>query len=391
MNLVVESTKTSRPNRRAESPLVLHARVVTGAGGGPDKTILNSPRHLAELGYQSLCAYLRPPGDSGFASIEQRAEVLDAPLVTFDDRGPLDWRVFRRLLKLCREKNVAVWHGHDYKTNLFGLLLRRFKPMKLVTTVHGWVKHTRRTPLYYRIDKRCLKRYDRVICVSEDLEEECRFLGVREDRCRLIHNAIDEQMFRRERTPQEARTQLGFVPKRPLIGAVGRLSDEKGFDRLLRAVGSLVKRGVDVGLIIVGDGDQREKLESLIEELDLRDHVRLLGHLNDVLDLYQAMDVFALSSLREGLPNVVLEAMSLETPVVATRVAGVPGLIAHRENGLLVEPGHVEQLATALGDLLSNPQRRHELARAARSTIEADYSFRSRMQKVAAIYDELFE
>ena len=137
-------------------PVVFDARVITGSGGGPDKTILNSPRFLEPLGYRMLCGYLTPPGDPGFADIERKAAKYGAPLFAVADRGPTDWRIVPKLLKICREENVAIWHGHDYKTNAFGLLLKQFWPMRLVTTLHGWVKQTSRTPMYYRIDRLCL-------------------------------------------------------------------------------------------------------------------------------------------------------------------------------------------------------------------------------------------
>ena len=156
---------------RTAATVVLDARVVTGSGGGPDKTILNSPRFLDPLGYRMLCAYLRPPNDAGFEVIRKAAAKYNAPLVEVDDRGPWDWRVVTELLDVCRREKVAIWHGHDYKTNALGLLLKRFWPMRLVTTVHGWVHHTARTPLYYRLDQMCLPRYERVFCVSDDLFE----------------------------------------------------------------------------------------------------------------------------------------------------------------------------------------------------------------------------
>jgi len=376
--------------RRVKRPVVLHVRVVTGAGGGPEKTILNSPRFLDSLGYASHCAYLRPPGDDGFSSVTCRAEALQAPLIPIDDRGPLDTSVVRELTKLCKSNNVAVWHGHDYKSNFLGLLIRRRWPMTLVTTVHGWVaRGTWKTWLYRQIDKACLKRYERVLCVSDDLFEECRRIGVPAERCVLVPNAIDEEAYRRTMSTAEAKRKLGFPADRPLVGAIGRLSEEKGFDRLIQAVDVLVQQGVDVGLAIAGEGNRRAALESLISQRGLSERVQLLGHRSDVSDLYQAMDVFALSSIREGLPNVVLEAMALETPVVATRVAGVPRLICDGENGLLVDSGDAGQLAAAIGDLLARPQQREAFARAARKAIEERFSFRVRMEKVAAIYDEL--
>lgn len=376
-------------NRTRPPVVVLDPRVVTETGGGPEKTILKSPAFLAPAGYRMICAYMHPPTDPGFALLRRKAEQWQAPLLSIPDRGPLDWRVPARLLALCRKEGVRIWHGHDYKSNLLGLLLRPFHRMRLVTTVHGWVKHTSRTPLYYRVDKLCLPRYELVLCVSPDLYEECLALGVAKRRCVLLENGIDLKENTRRHTPVEAKQKLQIRPDRFLVGAVGRLSSEKGFDLLARAVGQLRRDGLAADLVVVGEGDERRRLEALIAELGLGDHVRLLGYRADLPDWYEAMDVFALSSLREGLPNVLLEAMALETPVVATRIAGVPRLVRHEENGLLVEPGSVEGLATALGRLLRDPDLRGRLSRAGRRTVEADYSFAVRMDKLRLLYDRM--
>ncbi len=385
---------TTRPAARADSavslPVVLHARVVSGAGGGPEKTILSSPRFLQELGYQGVCAYMRPPGDAAFEALRKRAAQWDAPLEVIDDRGAWDLRVVTQLLRLCRQYNVAIWHGHDYKSNALGLLLQRFWPMRLVTTVHGWVRFTRRTPLYYGIDRFCLKYYERVICVSPDLQERCLEAGVPQANCLLVENAIDVQKFQRQVTIEEAKRRLGFDPGRVLVGAAGRLSEEKGFDRLVRAVDPLLARGLPVDLVILGEGDQKPQLQKLIADLGRQDQIRLLGFRDDVTELYQAMDVFCLSSLREGLPNVLLEAMALGVPVVSTRVAGVPHLIEHERNGLLVEPGNEMELTAALERIVTDEgQFRERLRTAARQTIETRYCFAKRMQKITAIYDDL--
>jgi glycosyltransferase involved in cell wall biosynthesis len=368
-------------------PVVLDVRVVTGSGGGPDKTILHSPRFLP--GYRNLCAYLHPPGDPGFEALRRQAAQLQAPLVEIPDRGPWDGRVAVALVRLCRRERVRIWHGHDYKSNALGLLVRQFWPMRLVTTVHGWVQHTWRTPLYYAIDRLCLPRYEQVICVSADLHERCRACGVPERRCRVIENGIDTAEYARRRSPAEAKAWLGLPPGRLLIGAVGRLSAEKGFDLLIRAASALLSQGHDISLALIGAGDERPRLQALIAELGCGERVRLWGYQADTVGLYEAMDVFALSSLREGLPNVLLEAMALEVPVVATRVGGVPRLIADGDNGLLVDPGSADALAAALGRLAADPDLRRQLARAGRRTVEERYSFAARMDQVRALYDAL--
>jgi len=374
----------------AKEPVVLDTRVVNGSGGGPDKTILNQPRFLEPAGYRNVCAYMHPPGDPGFEQLRRKAETWRAPLLSVPDRGPWDWRVVSELLRVCRREQVQIWHSHDYKSNALGLLLRRFWPMRLVTTVHGWgVNHSRRATFYYRVDRYCLPHYDKVICVSPDLQQQCLAAGVPVERCVLVENGIDVQEFRRQDGPETARQREGIPPTRIVIGAAGRLSPEKGFDLLIRAVAQLVSQGFDLELLIVGEGDERPRLEALVRELGLKQRVRLPGYLSDLRPVYEAMDCFALSSLREGLPNVLLEAMALEVPVVATRIAGVPRLIADGANGLLVGPGSVDELAAGLGRLLADAGLRLRLGQAARETVETRFSFASRMEKIRAIYDVL--
>lgn len=375
----------------ASRPVVLDTRVVHGSGGGPDKTILNSPRFLDQAGYHNLCAYMHPPGDPGFESLMQKAQTWQAPLLSVHDRGPWDWGVLKRMLQICRRERVAIWHGHDYKSNLIGLLLRPFWPMRLVTTVHGWVHWTRRTALYYEIDRLCLPRYDRVICVSEDLHERCLACGVAPGRCVVIENGIDSRQFARCVRPEEAKRRLGILPGRLVVGAIGRLSAEKGFDVLIQSVKRLLDAGLDLELLIAGEGNQRPQLEAQIHASGREGRIRLLGYLPDPMPVYEAMDVYALSSYREGLPNVLLEAMAMEIPVVATRVAGVPRLVRHEENGLLVEPGSAEALAAAIARPLRDADLASRLRRSGRTTVEVDYSFEARMRTIRSIYDDLME
>lgn len=381
----LEVTEPSNPT----IPLVLHTRVVTGQGGGPEKTILNSPRFLEKLGYRSICAYMRSPQDQEFENIRARAQDANAPLIEVDDRGPLDFHIFKTYLEICRRENVAIWHSHDYKSNLIGLWVRRYWSMKLVTTAHGWVENTWRTPVYYAIDRWCQRRYDRVICVSDDLHQACIRHGIREDRCIFIPNAIDTSEFRRRTIKREAKRSLGFSESCTVIGAVGRLSPEKGFDVLISAFAEIAKSRPNCMLVIAGEGSDRSRLESLAVKLGVFEKVRFLGYRRDTKELYEAFDVFVLSSYREGLPNVLLEAMSLETPVVATRIAGVPKVVAHEDNGLLVNPGEPSQMAISINRLLESSQLQETLARAARTTIEARFSFHRRMERVASVYDSL--
>jgi glycosyltransferase involved in cell wall biosynthesis len=369
---------------------VLHTRIVTGTGGGPEKTIFNSPRYMRGTGYRELACYLRPPDDPGFAVLRQRAAAKDCPLIEVDDASAFSLDSLRRLAAICREHDVKVWHGHDYKTNLFGVLLKPFVGFKLVTTVHGWVKHTSKTPLYYAIDRWTLPRHEQVIVVSADLYERCRASGVPEDRLHLIENAIDTEDFRRTGPAAQAPGRSGMPPGRLLIGAVGRLSAEKGFDLLIRAVATLIGEGHDLELWIAGDGEAREELERQAIATGYGDRIRLLGFQADTVNLFENFDLFCLSSLREGLPNVVLEAMAMEVPVLATRCGGIDAFARDGTDMLTVPTGSADALAGGLRRLIGDAELRRRLAEAARARIEAEFSFRRRMERMAEVYELLW-
>ena len=386
--------KTSAPRRDfgggpPSGGTVLHARVVTGTGGGPEKTILHSPRFLAPLGFRAMCAFMHPPNDPGFEELRRRGTALEAPVISIPDRGPLDVGVVTQFLQLCRRENVAIWHAHDYKSNLVGLLVRRSWPMHLVTTVHGWVQRTWKTPLYYRLDRWAQKRYDKVICVSSDLLETVQNAGVAKEKTLLIDNAIDTEIHRRTEPPQVMKARLGFRLDRLLIGAVGRLSGEKNFASLIQAVSNLLDQGHNVELAIAGDGAERENLERLVAAQREPERFHLLGFQSELKAFYQALDVFALSSLREGLPNVLLEAMAYQVPVAAANAGGIARLIENDHNGLLVPVAEIPALTGALAKLLSDRKRAGQLAANGRQTVEERFSFAARMQRMAAIYEEL--
>jgi glycosyltransferase involved in cell wall biosynthesis len=370
-------------------PVVLHARVLTGTGGGPEKTILNSPRFLKEYGIESACMFMRPPGDAGFAALEARATAAQADIIGVDDRGPLDLSIVKTAIRLCKERNVTVWHAHDYKSNALGLLIRMFHKMHLITTAHGWVNFNTRLTMYYKIDRVAMKWYKRVICVSPDLVERCQEAGMRDDRLTLIDNAIVHTDYETTPSTPAEKARFGFGPDQIVLAAVGRLSEEKGFNNLLDAVSQLVTEGHNVGLIIAGEGHLKDALQDQINQLELQHRVQLAGFLSDPRELYRAIDVYVLSSLREGLPNVVLEAMASQRTVVTTKVNGIPRLVQDGHNGLVAPTNDVEALTVGIRRCLLSANLREEMANEGRRTIEERSTFKRRMAKVVDAYRSL--
>lgn len=366
-----------------------HLRVVAGTGGGPEKTILNSPRFIRHHGYDAQVVYLCAPDPTIQQSLRTRAEKLECPLTLIEDHGMRDVSVIKKLLRFMRQERIELLQTHDYKSNVLGLILRRFHKMHLVSMLHGWTDTTGRMPLYIAIDKKCLPWYEKLICVSEDLVDECKKLRIPDRKIQLVHNAIDLATYTRTTSKELAKREIGVEGNDPLIGMVCRLSPEKGIIEAIAMVSRLNAQGKRVQLWVAGDGPFRPDIEREIASRGLGEQVRLLGQLSDTRLFYQAMDAFLLNSIREGLPNVVLEAMALEVPVVATRVAGVPSLIRPNQTGWLIEPGDEKALDSSVLESL-DPQRGTEKASSARRLIETDFSFDKRMERVAGIYDSLW-
>ncbi len=376
--------------RLTAAPLVLHVRVVAGSGGGPDKTILHSAPYAAASGLRMAAAYIHPAGDTGINLLQQRALALGCDFHAIPEHGPLDPATVRSLLALCRRLRVAIWHGHDYKSNVLGLLLRRWHPMRLITTVHGWTFDTARTRFYYHLDNLCLSRYSHVITVSRALREHCVNLGVPENRLSYIPNGIDLESYRPTGRRESLRRLHGMASDETAIGVVGRLSTEKGIDRAIDTLARLRQHGShrSTTLHLIGDGPDRARLQGMVQGLGLSDAVRFHGWQSDPRPFYESLDLMLLPSRTEGLPNTVLEAMAMGLPVAATEVGDVREVLADGRCGLLLD-GDETRWPLRLAALLADDEGLAAMARRARQRIAAHYTFARRVELETLAYEHL--
>ncbi len=196
---------------------------------------------------------------------------------------------------------------------------------------------------------------DGLITVSRALRDKLTGLGVAAERVTVLRNGVDLDLFRPV-DRNAARQELAFKG-RTLI-SVGNLIPLKGHDLIIRALSRLP----GIGLVIVGDGPERATLESLVHTLGITDRVRFLGLLNqeDLARVYGAADALVLASSREGWPNVLLESMACGTPAVATRVGGIPEIVAEGAAGLMADERTVDGLVSAIDRLFADPPRREE-------------------------------
>ena len=286
---------------------------------------------------------------------------------------------FFELVRVLRRERPDIVHANSSKAGVLGRAAARLAGVPIrIFTVHGWAfsAYSGASGRLYRWADRAVRPLTTVaICVSE----RERSAGVEAGTCDpertvVIPNAVDVSSAP-QAAPEHEKAQ---------IVAVGRLKPPKDFLTLLRALAVLPRGTFEA--VIVGDGPDRTRLAREIDELGIEESVQLLGERSDVPALLAESDVFVLSSKSEGLPVSVLEAMAAGLPTVASRVGGVPELVADGEQGLLVPPGDVGALAAALARLIAEPATRRRLGDAARARAEAQFGLEPFRQAHVELY-----
>lgn len=288
---------------------------------------------------------------------------------------------FLELTRLLRRERPDILHVSSSKAGVLGRLAAAATGVPIrIFTVHGWAFAARAglaSRLYRWADRLVRPLTTMTICVSEN----DRFFGLRAHTCvggrtAVIRNAVS----------LEAAPRARHERPRPLLVSVGRLKEPKDFITLARALAILPPGSFDA--LIVGDGPDRPALEAELRLLGIGDRVQLAGERNDVRELLAAADIFVLSSVSEGLPVSVLEAMAAELPVVASRVGGVPELVADGENGFLVPPRDPDELAAALGRLVEDRDLRRRLGAVGRVRAETRFNLNSFRRAHLELYAE---
>jgi glycosyltransferase involved in cell wall biosynthesis len=228
-----------------------------------------------------------------------------------------------------------------------------------------------------------LQRAAFVVCISDFARSQLMALGDSDaaEKLHVVHCGVRIERFTRRARERSAAGE-------PTILCVGRLVPEKGQAVLLRALALLRASGRPVSATLVGEGPQRAELEALAERLGVARHTRLTGALGQeqIRELYEAASLFCLPSFAEGVPCVLMEAMAMELPVLSTFIAGIPELVEHDRNGLLVAPGRPDRLALALERLLTDPELCRRLTAEAREKVLAEFDCERSAEQLLEIF-----
>ena len=349
--------------------------------GGAERALVQLVTRLDRQQWEPTVICLADHGE-----LAEPLEQAGIPVIALGARKWWQLSVLWRLISHLRRIRPVVLQTFLFHANFLGRLAAWVARVPVV--VGGIRVAERRSAWYLRLDRLTQKLVTRQVCVSQGVREFCeKEAGLTPESLIVIGNGVDAERFA-EAIPAE-RADFGCEPTDLLLLAVGRLDPQKGMLDLLAAVSQLRNEFPHLKLLIAGEGPLRGVMERGIEVGQLQTTVQLLGRRSDVPALYRMADLFVLASHWEGQPNVVLEAMAAGLPIVSTRVEGIADLLTDHHSALLIPPGDIPALTTALRELLLSPALRQHLATHAQQAIQSDHTWTQMTTRYHTLYLDL--
>ena len=353
--------------------------------GGAERLLVTSARRRDRQGLAVRTEYLLPHK----VALVRELEAEGVPVACLGRRRALDPRWLVSLRRSLVREPVDILHAHSPVMAVGARVVarslpRRLRPRVVVTDHNVWHSYV---PLTRWADALTSGLDDARLAVSETVRASLPTAIHR--RTLAVPQGIEVERVRAQRAHRAAmRAELGIDPATLVVGTVANLRPAKAYPDLLTAAHEVVERLPGVRFVTVGQGPQEAEVRALHARLGVGDRVLLLGHRPDAVRVMAACDVFALASLNEGLPVALMEALALGLPVVATDVGGIPEVVEHGREGLLVAPGRPGELAEALVLLLTDAERRRRMAEAAAQR-GAGLSIDSAVRRTEAVYHDL--
>jgi len=306
-----------------------------------------------------------------------------------------DLLALAELTWLMKKQRYDIIHTHNSKAGFIGRLAGKIAGVRIIVhNIHGFAFHEFEKPprrkLFIHLERFAAKFTDKLITVSEPLREWGLKLAIgNPEKYVTIYSGIDLEKFDVNIDIKEKKLRLGIEPEDKVIGVVSKLWEGKGHECILQAARDVIDQVPDVKFVFVGEGYLRKKLESLARKLDLSDHVIFTGFRTDIPEITATFDIALLASFFEGLGRVLLEAMALGKPVIASRVGGIVDVVDDGKTGILVSPGNSASLAEAMIRLLRNDGLRIRMGNAGRARIDAKFSAKTMINQIQMVYNEL--
>jgi glycosyltransferase involved in cell wall biosynthesis len=350
--------------------------------GGVETLVLGLSAELSHRGSRVKICCIE---DEGGLAPEARSMGVEVRALNMADRGK--YRALREFRAYLRSDAPIVIHSHNFKPGWYASAARGLGIVQgHVHTKHGVYSASSRGLWRYRLMR---VGVDAFVAVSQESRDQlARLASVRAERVAIVSNGVDIALCQPSSRREALRAELGIPPDRRIVVNVARLSPEKDLGSLLHAFRRIHDTLARTELWLIGDGPERGRLEALASDLEIAQCVTFMGMRADVPRLLPAADLFCLSSLSEGLPIALLEAMACGLPIVATSVGDVPRALLGDLCGLVVPPNDPYLLAVTCLDLLQDGARRAQMGTRSRSRAVDSFSLGVMAAEYARLYDE---
>jgi glycosyltransferase involved in cell wall biosynthesis len=367
---------------------VLHL-INTLSAGGAELHLLTLCRQLKRQGVETVVACLREHvKDSRSLRLDFENEGIR--VVRLEADGRYDLRFVATLASLVKKERPAILHTHLPRADLAGAFGRLLCPSVLwVSSVHdihdnSWSGRWT-LPLFNFI----WPHADRVVAISHAVKDWLvKERSVPDGKVTVIHYGVEPERFSQPKADLRASWSLNGSA---IVGSLGRLEARKGHDCLIQAMPAVLRDACKASLMIGGHDPwgYSKHLQALIHDLDLKDHVQLIGFHDDVVPFLGALDIFAFASRSEGFGQVIIEAMAAGKPVVAGRTPPLTEIVKDGETGLLVEPDDPQAFANAIAWLLAHPEQAQQMGKQGQKRVNSHFSAEKMAQETFSLYDEL--
>jgi glycosyltransferase involved in cell wall biosynthesis len=330
-------------------------------------------------------------------------QAIHGPQIHFfpaDFSKRLNFSLVPRLTKIIKENNIEIVHGQGTRAEFYARLASRLAgKSKYVSTiampVEGFDVGPVRKKIYSLFDRFSEKFVDRFLVVSDVLRDKMiRGHGIPAEKVIRIYNGIeiDHYMPQNQNGSREKIRQEFDVGKDTLlIGAIGRLVWQKGFDYLISAVPGIFETSSRTKMLLVGDGPLRDELEALAAKLKVEEYIIFAGFRSDIRDILSAIDVLVVPSLLEGFPMITLEGMAMAKPIIATRIDGIKEQIVDGESGILIPPKDPDAINQAIFRLSTDKELAQDLGLEARRRVENEFTVKRMISETEKVYHSLYE
>jgi L-malate glycosyltransferase len=364
---------------------VLHLIKSLGRGGA-EMLLPEGLRFADRDRFEYHYGYFLPWKDAMVSAIAEQ----DAPVTCFGGKNNLE--ILARTLKV-REyilaNDIELLHCHMPIAGTVGRILSRWMGIPVVYSEHNLQE--RFHPVTRTLNKLTWQWQDHVIAVSGDVAESIRKTMGEDVPVQVVLNGVDVERFHRNGQSADLPSSISIPSGAPVVGTVAVFRTQKRLDDWLEAARLIRKEIPEARFLLVGDGPLKAEVESAIKVKGLRDVVFTPGLIEDVRPFLASMDVYMMSSIFEGLPVALLEAMAFECAPVCTSVGGIPELISDGSNGRLVAPQRPEELASAVIDVLKTDGLRNRLAQAGRQTVIDGFSMQRMTRELEDIYTQVLD